>query len=305
MKNTLFGAISLSLAASIWGGMYVVSKHVLNFVPPITLVWSRYMIAFIVLFTILKLSQAKSADYQKVRKKDWLLIGWIGFIGNFLSVTLQFIGTRLSNAHTGALITSATPAFILLFARIVLKEALTLRKIISLCLATLGVVIVIGWDINLATHFWGNISLVGAALTWALLSVYVKLAAIKYSSLTITTYAVLVALFLTTPLMFWELQTEEIFLNQPTIIFGILYLGIVSTALAFFLWNKGMELMDAGIGSLFFFFQPVVGSLLGWLILKEHLQKSFFVGGLFIVFGVLIITLNSKKSKKNLSYVKN
>lgn len=303
MKNKLHGAIFLSLAASIWGGMYVVSKHVLEFIPPITLVWLRYIIAFFVLFTILKLTQRKSTNQQRVSKKDWLLLGWIGFIGNFLSVTLQFVGTKLSSAHTGALITSATPAFILLFARVVLKEKLTLRKIGSLCLATLGVVIVIGWDVNLESRLWGNICLVGAALTWALLSVYVKVASNKYSSLTITTYAVFVALILTTPLMLWELQTQEIFWHDYTIILGILYLGIVSTALAFFLWNKGMELIDAGVGSLFFFFQPLVGSLLSWLILKEQLQKNFFVGGVFIVLGVLMITLNhTKKVKRKMSY---
>ncbi len=38
MKQTILGAIYLSLAASIWGGMYVVSKYVLDFIPPLTLV---------------------------------------------------------------------------------------------------------------------------------------------------------------------------------------------------------------------------------------------------------------------------
>ena len=50
---------------------------------------------------------------------------------------------------------------------------------------------------------------------------------------------------------------------------GILYLGVVSTALAFYLWNKGFTLLDASTGSLFFFAQPVVGAVLGWLLLGE------------------------------------
>ena len=55
MKQTILGAICLSLAASIWGGMYVVSKYVLDFIPPLTLVWLRFIIAFVVLYMILKL----------------------------------------------------------------------------------------------------------------------------------------------------------------------------------------------------------------------------------------------------------
>jgi drug/metabolite transporter (DMT)-like permease len=294
-KQHLLGALCLSLAASMWGGMYVVSKYVLDYIPPLTLVWLRYIIAFVVLFTILKAVQFKKKKYEPITKSDWFLIGWIGFIGYFVSIALQFIGTNLSDAHTGALITSATPAFIVIFARFVLKEVLTVRKVSAMVLATIGVVIVIGLDTNLESNFIGSVILVGAAITWALLSVYVKLASNRLSSLTITTYAVLFALIFTTPAMLWELQANDIFFQDILIILGVIYLGVVSTAGAFFLWNKGMELMDAGIGSLFFFFQPIVGSFLGWALLKEELGFNFFVGGIFIILGVGIVGFQSKK----------
>lgn len=291
MKNKLMGALCLSLAASIWGGMYVVSKYVLNFIPPITLVWYRYVIGFMTLFVALKYVEHKSNNRVKISFKDWLLVAWIGFIGYFVSISLQFIGTRLSDAHTGSLITSATPAFIVLFARIILKEQLTLRKILALFISTVGVIVVIGWDVDEGSYFLGRIILVGAALTWALLSVYVKVVSKRLSSLVITTYGILFALIFTTPSMLWEAKNNIIFINEPLIIWGILYLGVVSTGIAFFLWNKGMELMDAGIGSLFFFFQPVVGSFLGWLLLNEHLSLNFFIGALFILTGVLTVTV--------------
>jgi drug/metabolite transporter (DMT)-like permease len=288
MKNNFLGAVYLSLAASIWGGMYVVSKYVLDFVPPLTLVFFRYIIAFVVLFSILKITQ-RNHTRMRFQKNDWMLLGWIGFIGYFVSISLQFIGTKLSDAHTGALITSATPAFIVLFARLVLKESITIRKLAALFFATVGVVIVIGFKTDTDHSFWGSIILVGAAVTWALLSVYVKLASFRFSILTITTYAILFAIFFTAPLALWELQSNEITLNNVYVILGILYLGIVSTAGAFFLWNKGMEMMDAGIGSLFFFFQPLVGSFFGWLLLGEHLDKNFFIGGFFILVGAFIV----------------
>ncbi|QDP39391.1 DMT family transporter [Radiobacillus deserti] len=290
MKHNIIGAICLSVAASLWGGMYVVSKYVLDFIPPLTLVWVRYIIAFVVLFAILKTRKTNPVK----TKKDWLLLAWIGFIGYFISISFQFIGTKLSDAHTGALITSATPAFIVIFARFILKEKLTIRKVVSVILATIGVIIVIGWDTRLGSYFWGTIILVGAAITWALLSVYVKVASKRFSSLTITTYAVLFAIVFTTPTMVWEVQTNPIYYQDTWVVLGVLYLGIVSTAGAFFLWNKGLELMDAGIGSLFFFFQPVVGALLGWLLLHEQLDSNFFTGGLLILIGVVLVTLRKK-----------
>jgi len=74
----------------------------------------------------------------------------------------------------------------------------------------------------------------------------------------------------------------------PAVWWGTLYLGVVSTALAFYLWNKGFTLMDAATGSLFFFAQPVVGAVLGWLLLGESLTARFLLGtGVIIAGGVL------------------
>ncbi|ADH07863.1 MULTISPECIES: DMT family transporter [Bacillus] len=294
MKQTILGAICLSLAASIWGGMYVVSKYVLDFIPPLTLVWLRFIIAFVVLYGILKLAEKKQKKKVTIRKKDWLLFAWIGFIGYFISITCQFIGTKLSDAHTGSLVTSATPAFMVIFAALILKEKLTARRLLSTIIATIGVIIVIGWDIEIGSYFIGTIILVGAAITWALLSIYVKIASIQFSSLVITTYAIFFSLFFITPFMIWELQAASIGTVNTYVILGVLYLGIVSTAGAFFLWNKGLELLDASIGSLFFFFQPIVGSLLGWLLLNETLNSNFFIGGILIICSVLITTFEKK-----------
>lgn len=54
-------------------------------------------------------------------------------------------------------------------------------------------------------------------------------------------------------------------------------------------------MMDAGIGSLFFFFQPLVGSLFGWMFLQEQLNEPFWIGGSLIVIGVVIAVLNQKQ----------
>lgn len=294
MRQTILGAICLSLAASIWGGMYVVSKYVLNFIPPLTLVWLRFIIAFVVLYMILKITEKKQKKTVTIRKKDWLLFAWIGFIGYFISITCQFIGTKLSDAHTGSLVTSATPAFMVIFAAIILKEKLTARRLLSTIIATIGVIIVIGWDIEIGSYFIGTIILVGAAITWALLSIYVKIASARFSSLVITTYAIFFSLFFITPFMIWEFQSNPIEHMNLYVVLGVLYLGIVSTAGAFFLWNKGLELMDASIGSLFFFFQPIVGSLLGWLLLNETLSSNFFIGGILIICSVFITTFEKK-----------
>lgn len=52
MPNRVLGEIFLTIAASIWGGMFVAVKLVVDLIPPIPLVWFRYLIAFVVLSII-------------------------------------------------------------------------------------------------------------------------------------------------------------------------------------------------------------------------------------------------------------
>ncbi|AMA71566.1 MULTISPECIES: DMT family transporter [Aneurinibacillus] len=294
-KQAWLGYLALGTAASIWGGMYVVSKMVLDSLPPFTLLWLRYVIGFVFLWYFV----AQRGEKQPL-SKDWRLFLSIGFVGYFLSVGLQFIGTWLSSAHMGAILTSASPVFIVLFAFRMLRESITLRKLVSLLLAMIGVVIVVGWENNLTGNvktFIGNLCLIGAAITWALLSVLAKKASLHYSPLVVTTYSIFWAITFTTPVMVVEwgfLPVQN--LDEWSTWFAVLYVGIVSTAGAFYLWNKGLQLVEAGTGSMFFFFQPVVGALLGWLLLKEDLSPSFFIGGSLILFAVLFMSLPVRES---------
>ncbi len=286
LKNYL-GPIYLTLAASIWGGMYVVSKVVLTIIPPLELVWLRYIVAFITLGIVGFLTHQS----WKIEKRDIPLVISIGFIGYFLSIWAQFAGTQLSSAQMGSVITSATPAFMVVFARIILKEAITFRKGLSVCLATIGVLCIVGvGDLNSSSQL-GGIILGIAALTWALMSVLVKKVPAHYSQLVITTYAAIVAMVTMTPLAVSQsvLLNNLSLLSDPIIWGGILYLGVVSTAGAFFFWNKGLQLVDAAQAGLYFFFQPLVGTLLGWLFLGEQVGLSFWLGAALIMAGVFLV----------------
>lgn len=289
------GAIYLSLAAGIWGGMYVVSKYVLDYVPPLTLVVLRFIIAAAVLGAIFKIK-----GYPAVARSDIKLMACLGLIGYTVSIGAQFAGTWLSSAHMGAVITSASPAFIVLFGVILLKEKITVNKILSLLVASVGVAVVIGFGTGDVNHgsLAGNLFLVLAAVSWALYSVLGKIATKKYNSLTVTLYAAVFGVIFTIPFALWELTKLPVdpFANH-LVWLGILYVGVVSTAGAFYFWNKGFELMDASSAAVFFFVQPVLGSLLGWLVLGEVLESNFFVGGALILLGVAITSLTPEREK--------
>ena len=287
--HTLAGLFAGLAAASIWGGMYVVSKVVLEVIPPFALLTIRYVMGVMVLGGVIYFRKSKTVITKELFWKSVL----VGFVGYGISLGFQFVGTKLSTASNGSLVTSATPAFVLLFAPFLLGERTTPRGIIALFVSTLGVVAVI--DPRTAelspTLFWGNMSLLSAALTWALYSVLVR--KVSQSGDLLTSSAVMLLGGLPSSLAFgiWEINTQGIGVITPGIIGGLLFLGIISTAIAMFLWNYAFAEVPAAVASLTFFAQPVVGTLLGWFFLAETITPLFLAGGALISIGILIATL--------------
>ncbi|KAB8125535.1 EamA family transporter [Gracilibacillus oryzae] len=295
MKNTLIGSLFLILASSIWGGMYVVVKIVVAVIPPLELVWMRYLIALVALVIIGLVTRQN----WRIKRRHFGIIIAIAIIGYVISIVTQEIGTILSTAQMGAIITSTTPAFMVLFASLILKERLTLKKVISVSLATIGVITIVGIDdINMSSML-GGVSLIIAALTWALMSVLVKRLPSDYSQIVVTSYATLIAFVVLTPFVITKLPKIDINdLTNPTIWGGLIYLGVISTSIAFLLWNRGLQMLNASSGGVFFFFQPVVGTLLGWLILGETISITFWIGSVLILIGVLIV-IKDRQEEQN------
>lgn len=297
------------LAAAIWGGMYIVSDAVLRVVPPFTLLTIRLGLGIATLVGVVAYQRSKSTEYRVLStasnsterrganalaqhsalSTEYLVLLLVGLLGYGVSVGAQFVGTDLSNGVNGALITSASPAFILVFAALILREKLTLRRIAAVALASVGVVVILDLtqvDLSSAA-FAGNLALVVAALTWGLFSVLSRRVGQGRDTLQVTLFGFVGGLLLTVPAAGVELQSRPIGEIDGLVLLGILYLGIISTALAMWLWTRAFTLVDASTASLCFFAQPLVGALLGALT-GQPITAALVVGGVLIGVGVLL-----------------
>jgi drug/metabolite transporter (DMT)-like permease len=100
-------------------------------------------------------------------------------------------------------------------------------------------------------------------------------------------------LFVSIPASAWELSVSPLDDITLVVVLGVLYLGVISTALAMFLWNKAFATLEAGAASLTFFAQPVVGATLGWLFLREQITLGFLIGGALIGLGIWLAARSS------------
>jgi drug/metabolite transporter (DMT)-like permease len=234
--------------------------------------------------------------YRPTRSEIVSFLG-VGLVGFGISVGAQFVGTDKSTAVNGALVTSSSPAFILLFAALILRERLTLLRIAAIALATVGVVMIV--DPAQASFssqtFQGDVALAAAAITWGLYSVLVRRVSRSANTLVITFFAFLGGLILTIPASVLELGVRPVGEIDSGIILGILYLGIVSTAGAMWLWNRAFALVDASTASLFFFAQPLVGAFLGVYLLHQPFSDNLRSGSFLIAAGVLLSIYHAER----------
>ncbi|GEO79106.1 hypothetical protein FD29_GL000247 [Companilactobacillus mindensis DSM 14500] len=283
-SNKLVGSILLSVAASIWGGTFVAVKVVVGQIHPLQLVWLRYLVAliFLIAFSLVKREQW----HFKIQDLKWFIP--IGLIGYTVSLVAQETGTWFSSAQTGAVVTASTPSFMMIFAWWILKEKLNRVKVTSLVMATIGVIMIVGIHLSGKHILIGVLFLIVAALTWSLMSVLIQKLP-NYTALQITIISTLVAMICLTPFVLTDtsaLMTVN-FLN-PKVIFCLFYVGTLSTAAAFVMWNKGLTMVSTSASGLFYLLQPVVGTLLGWLLLGEGLTLGFVLGSILILGSVWV-----------------
>ena len=286
MRNLRIGSVLLSLAGSIWGAMFIAVRLTTGVITPVALVWMRYGVALIPL--VFLMYQQKIS--WKIERKDWKLLLLSALTGNTLSIVTQESGTMLTSAQMGSVITAATPAFMVVFGCLLLHERFNLSRLLSVVLATVGVLLIVVDPDNMRSgSLLGGLYLSIAAVTWALMSILLKLLS-RYSVFALTFYSVLIAFLALSPYGLWWLAAEADLaaLARPEIGGSVLYVGVVSTTAGFVLWSKGLTYMDASIGGLFMFFQPVVGTLLGHFLLGEAITSYFAPGFALIASGVVL-----------------
>ncbi|MFB6178730.1 MAG: DMT family transporter [Halorientalis sp.] len=288
-RRTIVGAPLL--AAALWGGMYVVSKWGFSAIPPITLGFLRVTVGGTVLYAVVA-TQYPDREFARADLK-----GFLG-LGALLTATIvtQFVGTDLTNASQASLLTVATPVFTVLLGATLLKEHVTTRRALGVGLAAVGTLVVIAGQYDLSSlgsaNLLGVAGLLAASLAWAGYTVWGKPLVRKTSALETATYATLASIPMLGVLAACELAVEGtnpmgLSLSLP-VLGAIAYLGIGSTAVAWYLWYKGLEYVDAGTVAVFFFAQPLVGGVLGALLLSEDIGPLFVAGGLVMIVGVYL-----------------
>jgi drug/metabolite transporter (DMT)-like permease len=285
MTRRTIAILALIVLMIVWGSTFVVTKAAAHDIPPLTLAALRFLVAAIVLIPI-ALSRGGLARLPK--PVPWASLSLMAISGiAIFAVTFTYALVH-GSASQGALIYAVVPACVALVAVLFLGEKLSRQRIAGIVLSIFGVALVtIGGERSAeAPHpVFGALWMFGAVITWSAYTVFAKRLAQADFVVTIAIVSTLGAV------MLLPFSAAELWLtpwSNPSISAwtGVLFLGIVASALAYIVYGFALRELDASLVGVYTNLDPIVGVLTAVLFLGEELYDGQIAGGLIAFIGM-------------------
>ncbi|GAA0283391.1 DMT family transporter [Streptomyces polychromogenes] len=278
------GVLLALLATVVWSGSFVATRGMSGTVPPVQAVFWRWIIAAVAVTPF----AARQAWRQRALIREH--IGYTS-LATLFGVTLyntivHQAGLTTSASNMGTIM-AASPVIMALYARLG-GERLGARRVFGMLLAALGVLLLVGKG-SLPLDFGaGDLWMFAAAFSFATYSALLKRKPAEIGGLAflITTF-VLGALMLA-PAYAISLHVQGGFEATPATIGPLLYVGVFSSAVAFFSWNKAVSLIGAARAGVVYYLQPVCVAGLGLLLLGERTGPAQLLCMALILGGVAL-----------------
>ena len=280
----------LILATLLWGGNFVIGRAVTGEIPPFTLAFLRWCVAFIIFLPIAY--KKLKMDWSKI-KKNWKIVVVLSLTGVAAFNTLVYIGVYSTTSINASLMNSLTPIFIYILSFIALKIRVSKNQMIGTMISIIGVLFILsgGKLANLVSLSFnkGDLIILVAVLCWSFYSLLVKQYANQLPGFSTFLVTIAVGAIILLPFTIYELITLEnpIIWSSKTI-GAIFYVGIFASIVAFLSWNTGVVKIGANRASIFLNFIPVFATIFATIFLGEQLQVAQIIGGLAVIGGVLL-----------------
>lgn len=289
MSRRTFAIVSLVLVMGIWGSAFTVTKAA--GVPPALLALLRFGLASAILLP-LALARRSQVARRPSGAREWLLAAAMGLCG----FTLHQAGSNLALAYTtatqGALIQSIIPVATAMLAALVLHERPSARRVLGIGLSLAGVaalVLAAAPSEHASSPLIGGAIMVGAVLMWACYTILAKRLA-DLDQLAVTAYSSVFGTLFLIPLALAEAGG----LAFPAITargwMAVLYLGVLSSAMANLVYNRALTVLDAGQTATFINLVPIVGVAIAVIFLGEPILALQLAGGAVALVGVWLAT---------------
>lgn len=271
-----------------WAGNAVLARGVVDVMPPISLAFWRWFMAFVILFPF-TLGHVKQDWETAMHSWKWLLL--LSFLGVSCFNSLLYTAAHTTTAINVSLMQTAMPAMIILISWVVFREKISTVQMVGVMvsMAGAGLIVVHGkWQILLAMNLVeGDVLMLIAVFVYALYSALLRKRP-PIHPLSFLTLTFGFGMLMLLPFYLWELMVAGPFSVSPAAIMSILYVALFPSIIAYFCWNRGIELIGANRAGLFSYLIPFFASVMAIFFLGETL-RGYHVMGMVLILGGMVI----------------
>ena len=270
---------SLAVAGSLWGTGFLFGKMALVEMTVSENVLFRFVAGT---FALLPFAFRRRTSYNR---KEWGIFVLASIVGIPIQFLIQFWGLQLTTVSHASLIVGALPVMLAATSAVFLKERLRHLEWGILALSALGAVLIAVSGFQKTggprPSWKGDVLVLLSLLAAAVMILCSKWLIRHHDALEVTASTII---FGTILLLVWVELTHPVrFRFSPGVWGAAAAQGLLATAGAYIFWNWGLAHMPASRAGVFLNLEPVVGTLLGVVILDERLGVSAILGGLLIV----------------------
>lgn len=278
-----------------WGFDYVVAKHALELLQPLTLLFLKYLIG-LVLIVVIKMKMDRKS---MARKKDIPLFILCSIFGEILYFACEYNAMDYLPISLITIILAFVPAVSIIVEKILYKRVVTKTMTIGVIVCILGVVLIIGVDFQmiLQGRWIGYLLAFGAVFFWNTYNFLTASLHEHYSSITLTCTQLICTACLLLPYALHHMPPLEEF--TPAVTGGLLYLGIVNVAAGFLISVRGLHVVGPTVSALFSNFLPITSTFFGWMLLGESITALQVMGGIVVIASACVVIREKGRIDQN------
>ena len=283
-KNRLTGHLFTFVTIVIWSVAFVSNKALLAYISPIENMILRFSLGYLLLMLLYPRWQLPHSF------RDELFFVLLGFLGIFVYFLLENFALSYTQATNVGLYMGAIPILTALFAHFITQdERLSANLLVGFVVAMAGISLILLEGVGFELRLRGDLLALAAAAVFALYSAILTRAPKSYHYMVITRRSFFYGLVMMLIYYFGSGKTPEIqALSHPVVWTNLLYLGILSSGLAFILWHKGIEQIGSVSASNYIYLVPLITAITGVVVLDEVLTLRMVIGGILILLGLYL-----------------
>ena len=290
MNQRTLALIATSIATLIYGVTFTIAKEVMPmYIKPYGFILLRVGGAAMVFWLLGLFIKAKS-----IEKSDYKKIIIAAFFGVGLNMLTFFKGLSYTTPISASVIMVTSPILVLIFASILLKEKLILRKIIGVVIGLIGAVILIVYGTSsnddAQNMMLGNLLVFINAASYAMYLVQVKKLIAKYNPIVFVKWLYLFGFLFVLPFGFAELSEVNWSLMPTSIYFKVGFVVLFTTCITYLFNLFALSKLKPTTVSVFIYVQPVIASIYALFVGSDSLNTVKIVATLLIFLGVFLVT---------------